>query len=127
VTAKPGPGWPRRIDEAVVARACALHANGPAFARSRDPSHNSLRAPKGAALDQIRRVRNVRAKARGHESGQTQALSQRSGATSPAPALRDAMMVHHTLNTHAVPSRQAVFGGGDFAGRLKKSAWSRSA
>jgi hypothetical protein len=30
-------------------------------------------------------------------------------------------------NTHAASSRQAVSGGGDFGGRLEKSAWSRSA
>jgi hypothetical protein len=32
-----------------------------------------------------------------------------------------------TSGTHAVPSRQAVSGEGDFGGRLEKSAWSRSA
>jgi hypothetical protein len=45
----------------------------------------------------------------------------------PRLFLRDAMVVHHTSSTHAASSRQAVSGGGDFAGRLKKSAWSRSA
>jgi hypothetical protein len=37
------------------------------------------------------------------------------------------MVAKPTSKTRAVPSRQAVSGGGDFGGRLEKSAWSRSA
>jgi hypothetical protein len=41
--------------------------------------------------------------------------------------MESAVVVQPTSSTQAVSSRQAVSGGGDFGGRLEKSAWSRSA
>jgi hypothetical protein len=43
------------------------------------------------------------------------------------PPSGSTMVANPTSSTHAVTSRQAVSGGGDFGGRLEKSAWSRSA
>ena len=113
LAAKPGPGRPRRTCSAVGAG----RTDAPAFVRSRGPSPNSLRSPKGAPLGQCRRVRARSALTRAAARSDKRRHLAKVRRGPPDPDFAEAQLpASFSAHQHCWLSRQALPGGSDLSG-----------